>query len=286
MPPFIIPDRVEIAYRTAISDMIRKILPKKKEDMSLDEWLRHLVDLSHHADIVEMATSIASRMVSWVNVENKRSWREASQESQRSQMLYSLLQKELEGPVGKRFNALVATQSNLLLGIPQDVALRLQGTAASLQQRGARPEAIAGALIMQFPAFASSRIKLLARTGASSASTLLTEARCEELDIEWAQWYTSKDIRVRPSHRNMDGVLFAWDDLPSPEALIHQKPTLGRYAPGNCPNCRCGPLPILTLEDVFKTGSERVRVYRHGSIHLMTRSQFAKISQIESRMAA
>ena len=284
MPPFEAPTKVETAYRSEIAKIISRFLPKRFT--TVDMFLKHLGDLSERADLIEMATSLADRMVRWVNVENIKSWKQAAEESQRGPMLYGLLKKELEGSVGKRFDELVEKQASYITDIPSEVASRLAKSLAVHQQQGLRPEALVHLLSSQFPALTTSRIQLLARTGVSSSSTLLTEARCEELDLPWFRWYTSKDRRVRPSHQNMDGVLVAWNDLPSPEALIGLKPSLGHYAPGNCPNCRCGPLPILTLEDVFPRGGERVRVYHAGSIRTMSKSQFAKLSKIESREAA
>jgi SPP1 gp7 family putative phage head morphogenesis protein len=284
--PFQLPNRFEVAYRRAIHLVVSKMLPTKLESMSPGTWISHLRDLSDRASFIEMATSIARGMVLSVNVENTRSWREASQQSQGSQYLYSLLQKELKGPVGTRFNELVERQSQFITDIPRAVASRLSGEIAAAQQRGARPESIVPLLHSRFPALTNSRIQLLARTGVSSSSTLLTEARCDELDLPWFTWYTSKDQRVRPSHRNMDGVLVSWRDLPSPEALIGQKPYLGHYAPGDCPNCRCGPLPVLTVEDVFIKGNEQLKVYHNGTISRFTKAQFTRLSGVESRKAA
>jgi SPP1 gp7 family putative phage head morphogenesis protein len=254
--------------------------------MSPSTWVDHLRDLSGRSSFIEMATTIAKNMIISVNTENVKSWREASNQSQRSQYLYSLLQKELKGPVGERFKDLVEHQADLLAGIPRDVAGRLSGEIAAAQQRGERPETIMSLLHNRFPALSYGRIKLLARTGVQSSSTLLTEARCQELDLPWFVWYTSKDQRVRPSHRNMDGVIVSWSDLPSPEALIGQKSNLGHYAPGNCPNCRCGPLPVLTVEDIYRTGSEQHKVYHDGIIVRMTKAQFTKFSGVELREAA
>ena len=285
MPPFE-HKTIETAYRRAVTKLIVKVIPKWSRNITSDEWLRHLARLSDSTDLVEMATSLASQMVRWVNVENVKDWREAAEKSQRSQYLYSLLKEELKGSVGRRFDELVLTQASHISDIPTEVAEKLSGEIAVLQQQGSRPETIVRLLTTRFPTLAMSKIKLLSRTGVSSSATLLTRARSEELDLPWFQWYTSEDQRVRPSHRNMNGVLCAWEDLPSPEALIGQKPTLGHYAPGDCPNCRCGPLPLLTIEDVYKTGSERVRVYSHGVIKFMTRIQFTRFSGIESRKAA
>jgi uncharacterized protein with gpF-like domain len=69
-------------------------------------------------------------------------------------------------------------------------------------------------------------------------------ARSEDLNLTYFEWDTSQDQRVRPSHRLMSGMLVAWNDLPAPEKLAGIKSTLGKYAPGMCPNCRLHSLGV------------------------------------------
>ena len=118
-----------------------------------------------------------------------------------------------------------------------------------------------------------SRISLIARTESSKASTALTEARAESLNLPWYVWRTSKDARVRSSHRHMDGVLIAWAEAPSPEALKGLK-SYGTYQAGNTFNCRCYPEPLIYLDQV----SWPHKVYHNGTIREMTRSAFKKIN--------
>lgn len=114
------------------------------------------------------------------------------------------------------------------------------------------------------------------------ASSTLTMARCEELNLPWFEWDTSVDQRVRPSHRNLNGVICSWNDLPSPEALIGVKSTLGRCGPGMSPNCRCVPSVLLSADDV----SWPRRVYVAGRLQMMTRAAFQKFTGVPDRVAA
>lgn len=278
--------RIEIGYRQAIAHALSRLFPTRKpEEMSEGEWLSNLIALSHSKDLSEAGAKIAERMVRWVNIENAKSWKHASRQSQRSQFLYRLLQQELGGVTGQRVQQIVRQNANLISSIPFTVATQLTNEIAEAQQTGARHETIARMMRERFPELTRNRITLIARTETSKASTALTRARAEELSLDWFEWKSAEDFRVRPAHKNLNGVLVSWNDLPSPEALMKMRSTLGKYAPGDAPNCRCYPAPLLSLDDAFSNGSERRRVYTNGSIQRLTRAQFARLSGIKARAA-
>ncbi len=54
-------------------------------------------------------------------------------------------------------------------------------------------------------------------------------------------WSTSKDERVRPSHAELEGEQFSYDDPPE----VDGEPA----NPGEPILCRCVPLPVLDLGD-------------------------------------
>jgi SPP1 gp7 family putative phage head morphogenesis protein len=208
------PGRVEIGYAKAIENALYQTMPEMTPEMSVDEWITHIAQLSLNRDLAEIGAAIAGNMVRWVNVINARTWREASARSQRSQRLYRLLTRELEGPIGIRIDQLTAENARLISSLPQDVAGYLTSEVARAQQQGARPETISSMIGWRFPQLVRSRTNLLARTETSKAATALTRARCEELRLPAYEWLTSHDFRVRPSHKLMNGVIVFWDDPP------------------------------------------------------------------------
>ena len=153
---------------------------------------------------------------------------------------------------------------------------------ASMEQQGERPELIAEYLKRRIPQLTQHQAALIARTETGKAATALTRARSEDLGIDWYQWESSRDSRVRPSHRLMQGVLVKWDDAPSPETLYGIRSTLGHYNAGNAPNCRCDAYPIVSLDTI----SWPAKVYASGSIRRMTRGEFEESSGIGRRIAA
>lgn len=280
MARFILPGSIEKAYQTDIFKLMREITPHPVAD--INAWVNDLGELSQRLDILEISAKIAHRMAAQVNISNVKTWREAAHRSSRSQMLYRALQQEMHGGVGVRFKQIISDNARLITSIPQEVAGSLALQIAKGQQQGLRPETMAKALRERFSELTTSRIHLIARTQVGMASTALTRARSEDLNLTHFEWDTSQDQRVRPSHRNMSGVLVDWNDLPSPEALIHIKSTLGKYAPGMCPNCRCIPSVLLSADDV----SWPRRVHSAGVIRVMTRSQFQKFTGVPDRVAA
>lgn len=284
---FKVSDKIEKAYREAIGKVVKSWIPVRLKDMSPTHWLRELASVSTRKSVVNASTQVAMKMVTRVDVVNVKSWREAAVKAQGSQVIYDLLRQELTGRTAVRFNSIIEEYAQSLSEIPHDVAVQLFHEIALAQQQGTRPAALAEILKFRFPTIMASKINMLARTQSSAAGTALTRLRSEELDLPCFIWETSQDgRRVRPSHRNMQGVVVFWKDLPSPEVLIGQKDTLGPYAPGECPNCRCNALPVLTLEDIYARKNGIARVFVNGRIERMTKLSFAKLSGIESRLAA
>jgi SPP1 gp7 family putative phage head morphogenesis protein len=262
--------RLEKQYAAAIGKITKKILAPVKPEQSLDEWLAEIAERSQAADVQEASDLLSRQMVQWANVKNARTWREAAAKSQRSRELHRLLQKEMEGPVGIQVQRLIQDNAGYISSVPLDAARVLVGEVTKAQQAGARAGTISKMMKQRFPELLRSRVHLISRTEVSKASLALTEARCQELDLPAYIWRTSKDQRVRDSHRLMDGVLVFWNDPPSPEALDGIKSTLGHYHAGGAPNDRCTQEVLLSIDDIGWPH----RVYSNGSIHTMNKTDF------------
>lgn len=272
--------RLEKAYEQGIKQIVHRVLTPKRPDQTLDEWLAELVERSQQEDIQRASETLAARMCKWVAVGNQKTWREAAARSMKSQKLFKLLEKEMQGATGEAVRRIIQQNAQLISSIPLEAAQRLTDEVTKAQQRGARPGTIAKMMKARFPELVRSRVNLISRTESAKTSLALTMARCEELNIDFAEWGTSEDVRVRPSHKLMDKVIFSWNDLPNPEALAGEKSTLGNYGPGGCPNCRCVVYPVLSLEDIHFPA----RVYSQGTIRHYTKQEF--ISRFASKVAA
>lgn len=270
------------AYENGIRAITGRVLLAQKPGQTFQQWLAELVHRSQQPDILAASELLAKRMVFFVQKSNYRTWREAAARTTHSRQLHDLLEAEMKGATGARVTQLVRENAKLISSLSLDAATMLNHEVLKAQQNGARPKTIAKMAQKRFPELLRSRTHLISRTESAKASTALTEARCERLNIQWYKWATSRDQRTRDSHKNMDGVIVPWDNVPSPELLVGEK-SQGDYHAGEIYNCRCLVIPILTLDDIVFPA----RVYWKGSIQRMTKQQFKSIAVgLEERNAA
>jgi SPP1 gp7 family putative phage head morphogenesis protein len=125
------------------------------------------------------------------------------------------------------------------------------------------------------------QVQRLARTEVAKADTAITRVRAESIGLNWYEWQTSEDARVRKSHAKMNHVLVNFDDPPAPEQLIGQK-SEGHYNAGNIYNCRCPALPVLSLNLLQWPH----KVYSQGRISVMSKKQFLLVSGLPLQLVA
>jgi len=202
-----------------------------------------------------------------------RKQRVVLKQSTSGNIIYRGLNGEMSGPVGTEVRRLLresCLQSPLTATIPNSIIENIHTN--SLQ--GKRADEIAAGLMALLPDMDYEQLESIARTIIGKASTALDRVRSEKIGIHWYVWETCQDVRVRKSHRKMQGVLVAWNDPPSPERLVGEKIEYGNYHAGESIECRCCSLPLADLSEVRWPH----RVYQRGSIQRMTRVQFKQIS--------
>jgi len=271
--------RIADQYRRALHAALDRFLDslRLRELTDPSELLALLEEYWSSQAVTDFLAFAARRMITGLSVENARSWREAARKSTRGRMLYEALQAELAGMRGTALQALVDENARLISTFPQDIAGPVATFVKEETLKGRRAAAIAQDLKRQFPKVSKGRLALISRTEAGKASTALTQVRAEALDLDWYVWRTSEDARVRPSHRRMDGVLVAWKEPPSPEALAGITSTLGNYQAAASPNCRCLCEPLLDLDQV----PFPAKVYHAGVIQRMSRRAFSRLAGLE-----
>lgn len=82
-----------------------------------------------------------------------------------------------------------------------------------------------------------SRAKLIARDQVAKANSDLNQLRQQQVGVEEYEWSSSRDERVRPLHRELNGRTFRWDQ-PGPDAGLH---------PGQPIQCRCVAIAVINL---------------------------------------
>ena len=278
-PTFSPTQRLQRLYEQGLRQITGRVLLKKQPDQSFNDWIAALQRRSQEPDIQAASQLLAERMVSQVSAKNMRTWRAAAAKSQRSAMLHRLLQQEMQGPTGVRVQQIVRENAKLISSLSIEAATTFTEEIERAQQAGARTSTLDKMARSRFPELLRSRVHLISRTETSKASSALTQARAEHLNLPCYIWRTSKDARVRDSHRLMDGVVCFWSDPVSPEALASEK-AYGPYNCGDTFNDRCYPEVILTLDDI----AFPARVATKGRIITMTKQQF--IQQFNMQEAA
>ena len=282
-PEFGPTQRLQRMYEAGIRKITGRVILKKQPEETFATWYAKLVQRANAPDVQAAAFLLAKQMVHSVSKSNYRTWREAAAKTSKSQLLYQYLQAEMAGATGSRVHQIVRENANLISSLPLEAARTMTDEVMKAQQSGALPKTLAKMASKRFPELLRSRVHLISRTETAKASSALTQARCERLNLDWFEWETSHDKRTRTSHKNMNAVLCSWSDLPSPEKLVGEK-DYGKYAAGGTFNCRCLVIPLLSFSDV----SWPHRVYWRGAIRQMNLQEFKRIAGggVEERDAA
>lgn len=281
--PFQRPTRIENIYRVELDRLFDKYfnLPTAT---TLGEINARLVEFAHARNFFSaFGQTMAKRMITMVVKENTTSWRLAASKASNGRIIHQMLRRDLDARtiVGARVNYLIEQNSHLISTVPENIQFKLAKWIQEQQVKGLRSEHILRQLQPKFHNLRTYEIRRIARTEVAKADTAITRARAESIGLNWYQWQTSEDARVRLSHRKMDLVLINWNDAPSPEMLVGEK-SEGHYHAGNIWNCRCIALPLTTLNEV----SWPCKVYTNNTIRRLSRKQFVLISGMPKELAA
>lgn len=109
-------------------------------------------------------------------------------------------------------------------------------------QTGRRVEELAADIEARF-GVSTSRARLIARDQVLKANSAMTQTRMVAAGVMRYRWSTSRDERVRPMHRELEGQIFSWSDPPV------TTPKGERNHPGGDIQCRCTAVAILDFEE-------------------------------------
>ena len=266
--------RVEADYRKALDvlcDIFESIAKSSGSDQ--EKYRAKMLNFQNSQAFNKYIESTVRRMVTPISVANMRTWRLASKKSTKGKLIYDLLTKEVNVNNNYIFEDQIRENVGLIKTLPQDVANKVVRDIVDEAIKGKRDRTIETIIREQTSKHARASARLIARTEVSKTTTAITKARSEALDLKWYVWRTALDgDRVRKSHRNMEDVLVAWSNPPSPEKLVGEK-DVGNYHAGNIWNCRCYPEPLIDIDDVKWPH----KVYYQERIQRMTKTQFMEL---------
>jgi SPP1 gp7 family putative phage head morphogenesis protein len=125
---------------------------------------------------------------------------------------------------------------DLIKTIPDTMLDRVEETLTRSLKQGMNVNDISGLLQDDF-AISDRRADLIARDQVLKVNGQLVEQRSSEAGITGYIWDTSKDQRVRPMHKDLEGTKQSWDDPPVTNEAGD------RNHPGGDYQCRCNALP-------------------------------------------
>lgn len=128
----------------------------------------------------------------------------------------------------------------LIKGMGEDQVTRLNATLTDSNALGLRHEEIA-AKIQEDLGIGERKAALIARDQTLKYNASVHEAQATASGIEEYDWSTSHDGVVRPTHKELDGKRFRYDDPP----ITNDEGD--RNNPGEDYNCRCAAIPVIKL---------------------------------------
>jgi SPP1 gp7 family putative phage head morphogenesis protein len=129
--------------------------------------------------------------------------------------------------------------------ISDDLFEQLKTELAPKIEQGARWEELVDVIEDRLSS-TESRAETIARTEIAHFNLALNQTRQEDLGVTEYTWRTMNDSRVRDSHAALDGEVFMWGGDGDPE----------EGHPGEMPNCRCFPDPVLPEYNTTPLSSE------------------------------
>ena len=263
--------RKSLYYLTSLFEKI-----SKETKGNLNAYQEAMDKFQNSIQYKNYINSIIKKMVTPLAVENQKTWREAAKRANRSSYIYKLLMEELNNGLEQVINSQISQNANLIKTLPNDVANKVTRDISKLTFSGLIASEIEKIIKDKTNQHSKASARLIARTEVAKTQSALTQARAENLGLDWYVWRTALDgDRVRKSHRNMEGVLVNWNNPPSPEELVGEK-YVGNYHAGNIWNCRCYSEPLLELKDVKWPH----KVYYNNKIINMTQEQFVKYNNL------
>lgn len=199
--------------------------------------------LNRYAQILgPWAESVARRMIADVSARDERAWAQLGRE------IGVGVRHEIQGaPIGTVFRTAMAEQVRLITSIPYEASLRVHEIATGSLYSGDRAAGMV-AEIMRSGEVARSRATTIALTETSRAASEITSARAQYVGSPGYIWRTSRDRRVRPLHRKLEGTFHRWDEPPVTGENGE------RSLPGGIYRCRC--YSEVLLPESFRGSSQ------------------------------
>lgn len=152
---------------------------------------------------------------------------------------------ERENPAVRAF---LIERENLTRDLAEDT---WQGIQRELDQGIAKGESIdeLAQRIKDFPGLDKARAKTIAVTETGAAFEQGRDLAMKQAEVEYKEWLSSQDDRVRESHRQADGMQRRRDEPFHVGKALLLHPCDGTAHPEEVVNCRCVSIPVLAGDE-------------------------------------
>ena len=142
----------------------------------------------------------------------------AESDAQLAQQLEKMTGVDLRGlmrdeDLSKVVDEAIAANVALIKSIPTQYADKMEALILKGLQEGKRAESIAED-IKALGGVTDDRARLIARDQLGKINSRISQVRQQKLGITHYRWRTSRDERVRSTHKDREGDIIAWDDPP------------------------------------------------------------------------
>lgn len=203
---------------------------------------------------------------------NPKTWQEACNQASKSNEIYKGLKKELDYSLYDNIYRKAKNSYMIMKFFPEGIPKQTVYHVINEYFKGRRPESICEDIQNKFFDISNKDMREITVTICGICSSSFDQKRSQDLGLNWYIWRTAEDQRVRKSHKKMNGVVFNFNDPPSPERLVGE-PFIGEYNAGECDGCRCFAAPIVNIK--FEKFPRRV--YYNGKIQVMKKAEFMRI---------
>lgn len=266
--------KIEEDFEKALNKLTFYFLRLANSSESIQDFQDKMDAFQRSNEFKKLANTSVRRMVTPLSNVSSSTWRKAAKKATKNPFMYRALMSEINSGLSSDIENQINQNALLISTLPNDVANKVVENIYKEGLQGLRSSEIAKHIRQYTDQHSRASAKLIARTEVSKTMSALTQARAQNLGLNWYVWRTELDgDRVRPSHRNMEDVLVNWNNPPSPESLVGEK-SVGNYHAGNIWNCRCYSEPLIEIDDVKWPH----KVYIDGKIRTMSKKEFEKIS--------
>lgn len=242
-------EAMQKAFMDELARVLRKTEVEYVQDSFIDEIAAAYEQLKNQWEIAaSTAMVIANRFTQAVNQDNKSKVHKQLTEAMGIDILGMVRTENLEG----QLKGAVKRNISLIRSIPEQNLYKIEQIIYQETVVGQTADSIIDQINEVFDV-GERRARMIARDQTAKLNSALTKARHQAMGIRAYTWRTVTDERVRSSHDNRNGRVYAYEEedvgktLSDGRVLLDpKKDNIGN--PGEDFNCRCIAEPILELD--------------------------------------